>query len=193
MAHNGTGTASASESNPLPGEPSKRSARSKGGARDGPAIPPGEATASLYRYLVENAACEGPAPAAVPGEDLSSAITSGERSLHRSSRTSPATITQDCTSPVPRSGSTKTLAPYPRPDTQSMKHPTKLATAIEEAEQQARSAYELNDRSMPKTPQHSVGAALFQHALEIADPTIILVKKQLPGPALALARPLTHL
>ena len=71
-----------------------------------------------------------------------------------------------------------------------MKHPTKLATAIEEAEQQARSAYELNDRSMPKTPQHSVGAALFQHALEIADATIILVKKQLPGPALALARPL---
>ena len=71
-----------------------------------------------------------------------------------------------------------------------MKHPTKLATAIEEAEQQARRAYELNDRSMSNTPQHSAGAALFQHALEIADATIILVKKQLPGPALALARPL---
>ena len=31
---------------------------------------------------------------------------------------------------------------------------------------------------------------LFQHALDIADATIILVKKELPGPANALARPL---
>ena len=72
----------------------------------------------------------------------------------------------------------------------AMKHPTELATAIEEAEQQARRAYELNDRSLPKTPQHCVGGGLFQHALDIADATIILVKKELPGPALALARPL---
>ena len=71
-----------------------------------------------------------------------------------------------------------------------MKHPTELATAIEEAEQQARRAYALNDRSLAKTPQHCVGGALFQHALDIADAAIILVKKELPGPALALARPL---
>ena len=71
-----------------------------------------------------------------------------------------------------------------------MKHPTELATAIEKAEQQARRAYALNDRSLANTLQHCVGGALFQHALDIADATIILVKKELPGPALALARPL---
>ena len=71
-----------------------------------------------------------------------------------------------------------------------MKHPTELATAIEKAEQQARRAYALNDRSLANTLQHCVGGALFLHALDIADATIILVKKELPGPALALARPL---
>ena len=71
-----------------------------------------------------------------------------------------------------------------------MKHPAELATAIEEAERQACRAYEINDRRLTKKPQHCVGGGLFQHALDIADATIILVTKELPGPALALARPL---
>ena len=71
-----------------------------------------------------------------------------------------------------------------------MKHPAELATAIEEAERQACRAYEINDRRLTKKPQHCVGGGLLQHALDIADATIILVEKELPGPALALARPL---
>ena len=71
-----------------------------------------------------------------------------------------------------------------------MKHPVELATAIDEAKRQACSAYDINDKSLTKSPQHSVGGGLFQHALDIADATIILVKEGLPGPALALARPL---
>ena len=73
-----------------------------------------------------------------------------------------------------------------------MKHPVELATAIEEAIRQARRAYDLNEQSLTKSPQAVVGAGLFQHALDIADATIVLVKDGLPAPALALARPLVE-
>ena len=63
-----------------------------------------------------------------------------------------------------------------------------LATAIEEARRQACRAYDINDKSLKRSRQHCVGGALLQHALDIADGTIILVEKGLPGPA--LARPL---
>ena len=73
----------------------------------------------------------------------------------------------------------------------AMKHPVELAAAIEEAKRQARRAYETtNDKSLTASPQHRVGGGLFQHALDIADATVILVERGLPCPALALARPL---
>ena len=71
-----------------------------------------------------------------------------------------------------------------------MIHPVELTTAIDEAKRQARRAYEINDKSLTESPQDLVGGGLFQHALDIADATIILVEEGLPGPALALARPL---
>ena len=73
-----------------------------------------------------------------------------------------------------------------------MKHPAPLVTAIEEAKRHAFAAYEINDKILTKTSQHCVGGALFQHALDIADATTILIEKGLPGPALALARPLVE-
>ena len=73
-----------------------------------------------------------------------------------------------------------------------MKHPVELAAAIDNATRLARRAYDLNDGGLNRSPQHLVGGSLFQHALDIADATVILVRKGLPGPALALARPLVE-
>lgn len=54
----------------------------------------------------------------------------------------------------------------------------------------SRSYETTNDKSLTASPQHRVGGRLFQHALGIADATVILVERGLPCPALALARPL---
>ena len=65
-----------------------------------------------------------------------------------------------------------------------------LDANIDEAKRQACRAYGINDKSLNDNRQHLVGGGLFQHALDIADATIVLVEKGFPGPALALARPL---
>ena len=72
----------------------------------------------------------------------------------------------------------------------TMKHSENLARAIEEATRQARSAYEMNDKSLSRIPRLQVACGFLQHSLDVADATIILVDKGLPCPALALARPL---
>lgn len=50
----------------------------------------------------------------------------------------------------------------------------------------------LNGRAMPGSDRARVAIALFQHSLDIADATTVLIAKNLPGPALVLARPLVE-
>lgn len=47
-----------------------------------------------------------------------------------------------------------------------------------------------NDRRIPVNRRSLTGSCLLQHSLDVADAIIILLEKNLPGPALALARPL---
>ena len=46
------------------------------------------------------------------------------------------------------------------------------------------------ERRMPGGDRHRVGVALLQHCEDVADGTLVLLEKGLPGPALALARSL---
>ena len=47
-----------------------------------------------------------------------------------------------------------------------------------------------NDRGIPNERRSQTGLGLLQHSLDVADAIIILLENKLPGPALALARPL---
>lgn len=47
-----------------------------------------------------------------------------------------------------------------------------------------------DDRGIPVSRRSQTGLSFFQHSLDVADAIIILLEKDLPGPAWALARPL---
>ena len=71
-----------------------------------------------------------------------------------------------------------------------MAHSKKLEMAIEDAIERARTSNVLNRGNVNETLQHRVGSGLLQHALDMGRAIIILVREELPGPALALERPL---
>lgn len=48
----------------------------------------------------------------------------------------------------------------------------------------------VDGREMPGEDRHRVGIALLQHSEDVADGMLVLLENGLPGPALALARPL---
>lgn len=48
----------------------------------------------------------------------------------------------------------------------------------------------LNEQPFNESTRNQISLALFQHALDLTDATIILIQHDLPGPALALSRPM---
>lgn len=48
----------------------------------------------------------------------------------------------------------------------------------------------LNEQPFNASTRNQISLALFQHALDLTDATIILIQHDLPGPALALSRPM---
>ncbi len=66
-----------------------------------------------------------------------------------------------------------------------------VAEQVEEAKSLGRWIYSrVGERQMPGDDRHRVGIALLQHSEDVADGTLVLLENGLPGPALALARPL---
>ena len=71
--------------------------------------------------------------------------------------------------------------------------PSDLADQIESAVDLSRWLHaRLDGSAMPGGDRERVAIALFQHSQDLADATTLLLKRNLPGPALVLARPLVE-